>query len=166
MGRATERGMLSAMANTGARARPGFPDTADLYDPSGAIGVWFTSPPGALIQFVSPAYSTVELGRWLAGPGRQRLEAKFPSGPIFLVFDLGLMTGRDPAIRPVLLEAAAQMKARVSCAFVPPIDTSPVYLASLKAVAALAAVVGVRVDIHRSLSFALASRGVTHARRD
>jgi hypothetical protein len=118
-------------------------------DPSGCAAIWFTEPPGAVIQFVQPARGDLALVRWLVGPALERLLERFPgSSPLVFVMDLGLMTGRDAAVRPILNEAVKSLGPRIArSVVVPPENASVVYMASLHASVSLLRVFGVPVEI-------------------
>ena len=48
-----------------------------LVDPSGVVGIWFTEPAGAVIQFLQPARGTVALARFLADTAYVELRRRF-----------------------------------------------------------------------------------------
>lgn len=126
------------------------------HDPSGTLAAWFTDPPGTVVQFTRPAVGSLPLVEWLLGPGREAMLARFPHEPLIVVMDLTLMTSRDPAVRPLLVEAAKGLKSRVArTVLIPPQNAKAVYLASLKVSTSLLAVFGVKVDIHASIAFAI-----------
>jgi hypothetical protein len=129
-----------------------------LEDPSGSVAVWYTDPPGVVMQFVQAARGDLTLVRWLVGPARERLLERFPgSSPLVFVMDLGLMTGRDAAVRPILNEAAKALRPRIArSVVVPPENASAIYMASLHASVSLLRVFGVPVEI-QPLSTALRS---------
>lgn len=131
------------METTG--SSPAFPSPPNLTDPSGTVALWFSEPPGAVVQFQSVARGTPQLAACLVGPARDALLARFPgTGPLVLVLDLSRMDGRDPAIRKVLMDGMRNTATRVARALiVPPSGASRVYLASLHAAASLARVFGV-----------------------
>jgi hypothetical protein len=116
---------------------------------------WFTDPPGTVVQFARPAVGSLQMVEWLLGPGLDRLLARFPEGPLIVVMDLTLMTTRDPAVRPLLVESAKRLKPRVArTVIIPPENAKPVYLASLRVSTSLLAVFGVHVEIHASIALA------------
>jgi hypothetical protein len=136
------------------RTPAGFTASPHLRDASGALAVWFTEPPGALIQVAEPCQLTVDMARWLVGPGFAALEARFPEpARLILVLDLGLMAGRDVAVRPLIVDLAKALRPRLARAIVlPPQRASALYIASLKTGVAMLRVFGVTVEIGRSLS--------------
>lgn len=128
-----------------------------LVDAMQVIGVWFTEPPGAVIQFLKPG-GTLQAAQFLAEKARGELLRRFTADQrLRFILDLTLMTHRDPAVRPVLMESTKALAQRIERSIVvPPKSASTVYLASLKASASLLRVFGVQVDVKSSLSEALA----------
>jgi hypothetical protein len=118
-------------------------------DPSNSVAVWFTNPPGAVIQYARHAPGSVALAEWIAGPARAAFLERFPGdGPVVFVLDLGLMKGRDPVARPIVTAAVRSLKDRIERAvLVPPEEATAVYLASLQASISLLRVFGVSVSI-------------------
>ena len=142
------------MAGKPVAATPaGFAGPPHIRDASGALVAWFTEPPGALIQVAEPCQLTVDMARWLVGPGFAALEARFPEpARLILVLDLGLMTGRDVAVRPLIVDLAKTLRPRLARAIViPPQRASALYIASLKTGVAVLRVFGVTVEVARSL---------------
>lgn len=144
------------MGEVAPRSRPAFQVAPDLIDPTRTVAVWFTDPPGAVIQFVKRERGTIDLAEWLRRSVRNRLLAQFPgNGPLTFVLDLGLMDGRDPLARPVLHDVARSLKARIGDALVvTPVEASPMQLAAIHSGIALLRVFGVMVAI-KSLPDAL-----------
>lgn len=136
--------------------RTAFAVPPHLEDPSGAIAVWFTDPPGAVMQFQRPVYGTVGMAEWLVGPALRKMLERFPGDTkLHLVMDLTQMSGRDPKVRPVLVETTKLYAKRIqSSTIVPPQNASAVYLAALKASVALLRVFGVPIEL-QSLTSAL-----------
>src|SRR5581483_5323747 len=94
-----------------ARSRAAFKSPPHFLDPTRTVAVWFTNPPGAVIQFARRAMGSVPLAEWAVGPGRTRLLSQFPGdGPLVVVLDLGLMTGRDPVARPIITAAVRGLR--------------------------------------------------------
>jgi hypothetical protein len=123
-----------------------------LLDPSRTLAVWFTDPPGMVVQFARSAPCTLPVAQWLAGPARESLLNRFPgNGPLVFVLDLTHMNGRDPQVRALILEAARPLASRAQrCVVVPPENASRVYLASVRAAASLARVFGLTVSVESS----------------
>lgn len=142
---------------------PAFPVPPHLVSPSRELAAWFTAPPGAVIQVARRTQLTLDMATWLSGDGVVALDRRFPHGePLVLVLDLTLMTGRDPAVRPVLVGAARALSSRMARAFViPPDKASPVYLASLRAAASLLRVFGVEVQVSPTLARSLGEATLT-----
>lgn len=146
------------MSAPDARSRAAFGSPPHLLDPARSLAIWFTNPPGAVIQFARRAPGSVALAEWIAGPVRATFLERFPGdGPVVFVLDLGLMHGRDPVARPIVTAAVRSFKSRIERAvLVPPEEATAVYLASLQASISLLRVFGVSVSIE-SLPDALRS---------
>jgi hypothetical protein len=131
-----------------------FEDSPHVTSPCGDLAAWFTEPPGAIIRFVRPARLELAGARWLTGPAIDLLNDRFgPTQKLILVLDLGRMRTRDPAVRPMIVEAAKSLRPRLARAVViPPAQASAVYLASLRAAASLLRVFGVEVELRASLA--------------
>lgn len=146
------------MVAPAAARRTAFAVPPHLEDPSGLLAIWYTDPPGAVIQFTRPAEGSLPIVEWLVGPGLAQLLDRFP-GPqrLVIVMDLGLMKGRDRNVRPILMEAGKALRPRIErTMIVPPQGASAIYLASLQASVSLLRVFGVPVEV-QSLSSALRS---------
>jgi len=81
----------------------------------GGAAVWFTSPPGAVVQLLEPVRGTLDLVNWIVGPFYDELERRFPGRTaLIFVFDLELMTGRTAASRSVFLAKARECGKRLA----------------------------------------------------
>lgn len=120
-----------------------------LEDPSGTVAIWFTDPPGSVMQFVRAGHGTVEIARWLVGPALEKTLQRFPGKTkLRLVMDLSLMTGRDPAARAVLVETTKKFRERIALStIIPPQNASVVYLAALNVSVSLLQVFGVPIEV-------------------
>lgn len=105
---------------------------------------------------------TVAMATWLVEQGCGELLAHFPGPtPLIIILDLRLMTGRQPAVRGLLVEAAKKLGPRLGQGYViPPESAGKVYLASLHAAAAALRAFGARVEIAQSLSTLLAAKEI------
>jgi hypothetical protein len=146
------------------RAAP-FTVAPHLSDATGGLAVWFTEPPGAIIQIAKPCHLTAEMARWLVGPGLTAFAARFPEpARLILVLDLGLMDGRDVAVRPLIIDAAKDLRPRLARAILlPPRRASAIYIASLKTGVAMLRVFGVTIEIARALSDVVSSAALRPA---
>ena len=146
------------MVSTPGAKRAAFATAPHLVDPSGAVAIWLTDPPGAVMQFTREAEGTVPLAKWIVGPALEHLLRRFTAPmKLVIVMDLGLMTGRDAAVRPILTETAKNLRPRIERSLiVPPVKTSAIYLASLHAAVSLLRVFGVPVET-QTLPSALAN---------
>lgn len=133
-----------------------FTGSPHLMDPSQTLAVWFTDPPGAVLQFVRRAPCTVPLAQWMATSARARLVERFASSAaLVFVLDLTLMDGRDPLARPIIVECAREFSSRACAKVVPPRDASRVYLAGIHVAASVARVFGLDVSIESTPEAAL-----------
>jgi hypothetical protein len=160
-------GRLAAMLR---KRRPASSDAAFLVPPhlrhsSGALVVWLTEPPGAVVQLTRPVRGTADLAEWLVGPAFEHLIQYFPDAlRLIVVFDLRQMTGRDSSARALLIDKGKTLRASMLHAVViPPVGASPAYHSSLRVAAAILRVYGVRVDIERSLTKVLSEQGLRGA---
>jgi hypothetical protein len=133
-----------------------------LADESAILLAWFTEPAGVVIQLAEPSELTMEMTRWLVGPGLEALVQRFPGDtPLTIVLDVRLMTSRQPAVRGLIVEAAKALRARLARAVViPPQNATRVYLAGLNAAVAVLRVFGVDIELQDSLKIALARIGL------
>lgn len=146
-------------------ARQAFACAPHRTDPDGQIGSWYTEPPGVVVQLLRPAEGTLEMCNWLAGPGTDALLRRFPSEPLILVFDMRLMTGREPRARNALIEPAKKLKPRIQHGvLLPPERASRVYLSSLYAATALLSVFGYHLELASSLETVIAKYRLVPAR--
>lgn len=135
---------------------PPFDRVPDLLG-AGVVQVWFTDPPGAIVQLSQPSRGTKEMAEWLVGPGFTRVHGRFPAQELTLVLDLSLMEGRDSAAREVIIGKAREsgrMFARVI--MIPPLKASSVYMATLHAAIALFKALGRDISIERRLKDVIA----------
>lgn len=129
-----------------------------------ALHVWFTDPPGAVVQLAQPQRATVEQTTWLLGPGLDLLRERFPNGEkLVVVLDYRNMTSRDTSARTLMMERASDISHMFSRVFiVPPPQVSPVYRTMLHAAVALVSAFGPHLEIVGSLA-KIISRESLHA---
>lgn len=132
---------------------------------NGAAAVWFTSPPGVVVQLLEPARGTLELVNWLVGPVYDELDRRFPNrNAILYVLDLELMTGRSAACRSVFLAKTREVGRRFAEGlFVPPRAASGGWRVSMLAAVALIRALGIQVELVGSAASAVASRNLKPA---
>ena len=120
--------------------------------------MWYTDPPGVVLQLAAPIRGNVEMAEWLCGPGVERLRVRYPNVKgLVLVMDLTLMDGREPDARAVMLRNAAEMRGLFAKVFVvPPAKANRIYLSTLHAAAAVLSAFGVKLSIERSLTMVFA----------
>jgi hypothetical protein len=118
------------------------------------LQVWFTDPPGVVVQLSKPQRSTVAQTRWLLGPCFDLMRERFPHDEkLILVLDYRNMTSRDTSARTLMMDRARDIAHLFSHVFiVPPLHASPVYLAMLHAAVALVSMFGAKLEIVDSLS--------------
>ena len=117
--------------------------------PVGPLYVWFTEPPGVVLQLMEAVRFTTEIARWLIGPGLDLLAQRYDEATRFtIVFDIRQMTGRDPVVRSLFMDLAREQAGRFEAIVaIPPLQINPVYLAGLHAAAALVSAFGPRFEI-------------------
>jgi hypothetical protein len=137
------------MSDRGTGTNAAFTAPPHLTDPSRTLVVWFTEPPGIVVQFARPARFEMSHAQWMVGPMLSALLKRFSrEEPLAFVLDLSLMDGRDPSVRPLLVEAARKVTHRSRRSIlVPPVNANRVYLAGVNAAASLARVFGLTVSI-------------------
>jgi len=139
------------------RGAPAFDLPPDLIG-AGGLRMWFTDPPGAIVQLAQSARGTKEMAEWLIGPAFARVRGRFPAeDALILVIDLSLMNGRDPAARAVIMDKARESGRLFTRTFlVPPAKASAVYLTTMHAAAALMNALGRDINIESSLADVIA----------
>jgi hypothetical protein len=131
-------------------------------DPSGAVSLRYTDPPGVLMQLVRPARGTTEMAEWLTETGLTMLFARFPHArDLRVILDMRLMTGRSASARALLIQAGMRCVSRVGhVVLLPSQQLGEAYLAVVEAAAALVRSSGLRVDIEHDLAAVLARHAV------
>lgn len=142
---------------------PAFPVPPHVrYGREDELHVWFTEPPGAIVQMSKPQHGTLEQSRWLIGPGLALLRQRFPDAQqLVLVLDFRNLTRRDLAARKVLIDSAPETAKYFSGVFiVPPLQTNVVYRTTLQAAAVLVSALGTRIAIVDNLSSVMIEQGL------
>ena len=141
------------------------PDRADLYDPSGDIGVWYTRPAGAVVRLVVPTRVELAHAEWLTGAGQAKMTEHLPEqSGLILVLDLSLMIDRTSVARALMLKRAPELAKRLRCTYlIPPPSMSRLQAISLQAAATLLRALGVRVELRSTLAQACEQAGLRHA---
>ena len=139
---------------------PAFAVPPHLLDDSGAIAVWFTDPPGAVLQFTRPERGTTELAKWLCGDGYEQLLRRFPDGEkLRFVLDMRQMTGRAATARSVLIEHGKLVAQRVGPVIIlPSMHLGPFYVTVVEGTALMLRAFGLRIDVDHSLERALSKQ--------
>jgi hypothetical protein len=132
------------------------------HGPKDGLCVWFTQPPGAVLQLSTPQRFTIEQAHWIVGPALEQLLVRFPAGEkLTLIFDFRNMTSRDLSARTVLMEHANDIVHRFSHVFiVPPLQSNPIYRVALQAAVALVSAFGASFVIVESLDEVIAERSL------
>jgi hypothetical protein len=124
--------------------------------PAGEAALWYTDPPGVVVQFVAPVRGTEEFVRWLVGPAAHGLFRRFAERDLVFVLDLARMRGRDLAARALLIQQAPTFRHRFSqIAVVPPDTSGAIVTNTLYAAAALLRTAGIPVDVAPTLQAVL-----------
>jgi hypothetical protein len=134
-----------------------FSPRPDVLDPSGEIAIWYTDPPGLIMQLTRPAHVTLDGVKWLVGPGHQMMEERFPGVTAFItVLDLRRMTSRDYAARTLILDRSFARRDRFRQSYVLlPENAGPIYRTSAQAGVTLLRVMGFPVEVAASLDDAV-----------
>jgi hypothetical protein len=139
-----------------------FSGVPHLVDPTGAIAVYWTDPPGALVQLVQSTRGTSEMAHWLATEALDLLFGRFPGvDGLRIVLDMRRMTGRSAMARSVLMNASGAAVGRVGqVVLLPSVHMGPAYLNVIEASAVALRLIGYRVDVEHDLDAALKKHGV------
>jgi hypothetical protein len=132
---------------------PIFAAPPQLECPVGPLRTWFTEPPGAVVQLTEATEFTVEMARWLVGPGFELLVERFQCDHgLLFVLDIRQMTSRQPVVRTVFMDRAREIASNFSqVAVIPPVRVKGVYLTALHAAAALVSAFGTQFDVTSDL---------------
>lgn len=136
---------------------PVFDQPAELHCPVGPLWAWYTLPAGAVVQVMEACVFSREMAEWLVGPAHdQFLEHFAQQTPLRLLLDLRPMTAREPAVRPVFMDAGSRLLHSFSeVQIVQPQKPQPLYMVTLKAAVALLSAFGPEVHVSASLEEAL-----------
>lgn len=139
-------------------------DTApELRCEAGPLAVWFTDPPGVVLQLTEAAVFTKEMAEWMVGRGFALLKERFPhNNELSILLDLRRMTSREPAAHPVVMAAAMQhlfMFAKVGV--IAPLKPQPLYMTTLHGAVALLSAIGPEIRIYDTLEDALQTMNLT-----
>jgi len=133
--------------------------------PVGPLRAWFTDPPGAVVQLSEAGEFTVDMARWLVGPGFELLLERFQIDTgLSLVLDIREMTTREPVVRTVFMDKAREAASKFGLvAVIPPLRAKGVYLTALHAAGALVSAFGTKFEITSDLDDLLARYGIRPA---
>lgn len=139
-----------------------FSGVPHIVDPTGSVAVYWTDPPGALVQLVQATRGTSEMAHWLVGEALELLFNRFPGvDGLRIVIDMRRMTGRSAMARSVLMNAAGAAAGRIGqVVLLPSVHMGPAYLTVIEATAVALRLVGYRVDVEHDLDEALRRHGV------
>jgi hypothetical protein len=147
---------------------PCFAVSPHVTDPSGAIAVWWTDPPGAVMQLRHPTRGTTEMAEWLVGPGYELLLRRFPDAPeLRVILDMRQMTGRSATARALLMQCGKSVARRLShVVLIPSIHLGPAYIKIVEAAVLLVRLSGLRIDIEQDAERVFGSVGLRAAAPD
>jgi hypothetical protein len=140
-----------------------FSGVPHIVDPSGAIGVYWTDPPGAILQVVQATRGTSEMAQWLVTDGLDLLLSRFPGvDNLRLIIDMRSMTGRSAMARSILMNASGgQAAERVGqIVLLPSVHMGAAYIAVIEATVTALRLIGYRVAVEHDLDEALQKYGV------
>jgi hypothetical protein len=143
----------------------GFATPPDVIDPTGAIAVWWTNPPGMFVQLTRPARGTTATAEWLVGPLFAALVRRFPEvHDLHVVLDMRPMTGRSAIARALLTRHVKAVRAQLGhVVIIPSLHLGPAYLKMLEASALLLVMAGVPIAIEHNLDRVLDKHGLRAA---
>src|SRR5690349_14902858 len=91
-----------------------FSGVPHIVDPSGAVAVYWTDPPGALLQLVQASRGPSDMAHWLVDEALDLLFSRFPGvDGLRVIIDMRRMTGRSAMARSVLMNASGAAAARI-----------------------------------------------------
>src|SRR5688500_6377070 len=140
-----------------------FSGVPHIVDPSGAIAIHWTEPPGALVQVVQATRGTSEMAQWLVTEALEMLLARFPGiDDLRLIIDMRRMTGRSAMARSILMNASGGIVAeRVGhVILLPSVHMGPAYVKVIEATVVALRLIGYRVEVEHDLTVALRKHGI------
>jgi hypothetical protein len=139
-----------------------FSGVPHIVDPTGTIAVYWTDPPGALVQLVQASRGTSEMAHWLVDEALELLFSRFPAvDGLRVVIDMRRMTGRSAMARSVLMSASGTAAGRIGhVVLLPSMQMGPAYIKVIEATAVALRLVGYRVDVEHDLDEALRKYGL------
>jgi hypothetical protein len=138
-----------------------FAEPPHLVDPRGDIAIWYTEPPGLVLQLTKPTHGTRAHAEWLAGPSFAELGRRFPNHELIVLFDAHLATGRDPDFRPLMMNVAKALLGRAKrIVVVLPRTVPPALRSAMEVSVALLRLFGLPLEIAASLTYTLAQTGM------
>lgn len=139
-----------------------FSGAPHIADPTGTVAIYWTDPPGALIQLVQATRGTSEMAHWLAGEALELLFSRFPGVyGLRIVLDMRRMTGRSAMARSVLMNAGGATAGRIGhLVLLPSMHMGEAYLSVIEATCVALRLIGYRVDVEHDLDVALQKNGV------
>lgn len=132
---------------------PAFSVPPHLCDPTGAIAVWWTDPPGGLMQLTRPARGTADMAEWLVGPAFELMLSRFAGvNDLRVILDMRQMTGRSAMARSVLLHRAKSIANRVGhVVLLPSVHLGTGYFKIVEGTAMMLRLAGLPVDVEYGL---------------
>jgi hypothetical protein len=133
-----------------------------LIDPSGTMAVYWTDPPGAVLQLQRATRGTTTMAEWLVGPVLDQLFARYPDvTDLGVVLDMRQMVGRSATARSLLIQAAEKAIGRIArVVLLPSIHMGTAYIKVIEATALLLRLSGYEVHIEDDLDVALSKHGI------
>lgn len=137
---------------------PVFNTAPHLQDEGGKLVAWFTEPAGAVVQLTDAAVFTKEMAEWMVGPGFVQLSQRFAirETELYLLLDLRPMVSREPAARPIFMNAATKyLRLFTKVGLIPPAKPPPLYMTTLHGAVALLSAIGPEIRVYETLAAAL-----------
>jgi hypothetical protein len=129
-----------------------------LIDPSGSIAMYWTEPPGAVLQLQRSTRGTTAMAEWIVETGLDRLLARYPEETdLVVVLDMRQMLGRSATARALLLQASEKAAGRIArVVLLPSTHMGPAYIKVIEATALLLRLTGYEVHVEDDLDVVLA----------
>jgi len=142
-----------------------FTTEPDLRYEGDKLVIWFTDPPGAVVQLTEATVFTKGMAEWMVGPGFSALHERFARGTeLRMLLDLRPMTAREPAARPVIMSAATRhMFMFAKLGVIAPAKPPPLYMITLHSAIALLSAIGPEIRIFETIDGALQTLGLQAA---
>lgn len=142
---------------------PVFAKQPDLRFEDGKVSIWFTEPPGAIVQLTEAATFTKDMAEWVVGPSFSALLERHPAGTkLHMLLDIRPLTAREPAARPLIMGTVTKnMFTFAQLGVIAPKRPPPLYMNTLRGAIALLSAIGPKIYLFDSIEEALQTMGLS-----